>query len=68
MRMTELDEDMWLVTQYLHFVFEGRGGNMSSGNMTLSGNGQYILMRSGGDDWRLQLLDGLLAQYGGAGN
>ena len=67
MRMTELDEDMWLVTQYLHFVFEGRGGNMSSGNMTLSGNGQYILMRSG-DDWRLQLLDGLLAQYGGAGN
>ena len=55
------------VTQYLHFVFEGRGGNMSSGNMTLSGNGQYILMRSG-DDWRLQLLDGLLAQYGGAGN
>lgn len=67
MRMTELDEDIWLVTQYLHFVFEGRGGNMSSGNMTLSGNGQYILMRSG-DDWRLQLLDGLLAQYGGAGN
>ena len=40
---------------------------MSSGNMTLSGNGQYILMRSG-DDWRLQLLDGLLAQYGGDGN
>lgn len=61
--IAELDEDMWLVKQYLHFTFEGRGGNMSSGNMTLSGNGRYILMRSG-DDWRLQLLDGLLAQYG----
>lgn len=64
MRMTELGGDMWLVTQYLHFTFEGRGGNMSSGNMTLSGSGRYILMRNG-NDWRLQLLDGLLAQYGG---
>ena len=64
MSIAELDEDMWLVTQYLHFIFEGRGGNMSSGNMTLSGSGQYILMRNG-NDWRLQLLDGLLqAQYG----
>lgn len=65
MSMTELDEDIWLVTPYLHFTFEGRGGNMSSGNMTLSGSGQYILMQNG-NDWRLQLLDGLLlqAQYG----
>jgi beta-lactamase regulating signal transducer with metallopeptidase domain len=63
--IAELDEDIWLVTPYLHFTFEGRGGNMSSGNMTLSGSGQYILMRNG-NDWRLQLLDGLLlqAQYG----
>lgn len=64
MNMTELGGDMWLVTQYLHFTFEGRGGNMSIGNMNLSGGGRYILMRNG-NDWRLQLLDGLLAQYGG---